>query len=128
VVTEDQRVSLFVSACRQRDVERMGQLMVESHLSLQHDYEVSCAELDFLVDTAIGIDGVLGARMTGGGFGGCTVNLLRRGAAERFRHEIAEAYQERFNITPQIVECHPSGGAREVKNIEKSPDSAALSR
>ena len=71
----------------------MGQLMVESHVSLQHDYEVSCPELDFLVDTAMGIDGVLGARMTGGGFGGCTVNLLRRGAGERFRREISKAYR-----------------------------------
>jgi len=128
VVTENERVTQFVNASRRRDVERLGQLMVESHLSLQHDYEVSCAELDFLVDTAIGIDGVLGARMTGGGFGGCTVNLLHRGAGERFRHEISAAYQERFGITPQIVECHPSGGAGEVKNSERSPGPAALSR
>ncbi len=116
VVTEDERVGLFVNASRRRDIDRMGQLMVESHLSLQHDYEVSCAELDFLVDTAIGIDGVLGARMTGGGFGGCTVNLLREGTGKRFRQEISAAYHERFGIAPQIVECHPSGGAGEVKN------------
>jgi galactokinase len=106
----------------------MGQLMLESHLSLQHDYEVSCAELDFLVDTAIGIDGTLGARMTGGGFGGCTVNLLRRGAGEKFRREIAQAYRERFNMTPQIVECHPSGGAGEVNISEKTSSGAPLSR
>jgi galactokinase len=128
VVTEDERVTLFVEAAGRRDPERMGRLMVESHLSLQHDYEVSCAELDFLVDTAVGIDGVLGARMTGGGFGGCTVNLLRAGAGERFRHQISSAYQERFGITPQIVECHPSAGAGEVKNLEKSPSQAPLSR
>jgi galactokinase len=104
----------------------MGQLMVESHLSLQHDYEVSCPELDFLVDTAVGIDGVLGARMTGGGFGGCTVNLFRRGAGERFRDEIAQAYQERFGLTPQIFECRPSQGAGETKNVERIPSGAAL--
>jgi galactokinase len=128
VVTENERVTLFVSASQRRDVARMGQLMVESHLSLQHDYEVSCAELDFLVDTAIGIEGVLGARMTGGGFGGCTVNLLRHGVGERFRQEISRAYQERFRITPQIVECHPSSGAGEVKNLENSPSQTPLTR
>ena len=96
--------------------------------SLQHDYEVSCAELDFLVDTAIGIEGVFGARMTGGGFGGCTVNLLQRGASDSFRRQITAAYHERFGITPQIVECHPSGGAGELKNSEKNPGPAALSR
>ena len=121
VVTENERVGLFVTASGRTELERMGQLMVESHLSLQHDYEVSCPELDFLVDTAVGIDGVLGARMTGGGFGGCTVNLLRRGAGERFRGEIAQAYQERFGLIPQIFECRPSCGAGEVKNVERIP-------
>ena len=66
----------------------MGKLMVESHRSLQHDYEVSCAELDFLVDAALAIDGVYGSRMTGGGFGGCTVTLLRAEAAAGFRTAI----------------------------------------
>ena len=126
VVTEDERVTLFVNASQRGDIERMGQLMVESHISLQHDYEVSAPELDFLVDTAIGIEGVLGARMTGGGFGGCTVNLLRQGSSERFRAAITQAYQERFGITPQIFLCRPSGGAEEVKNFERIPSSAAL--
>jgi galactokinase len=126
VVTENERVGLFVTASRRRELERMGQLLVESHLSLQHDYEVSSPELDFLVDTAVGIDGVLGARMTGGGFGGCTVNLLRRGAGERFRREIAHTYQERFGLIPQMFDCRPSQGAGEVKNVEKIPSGAAL--
>ena len=69
----------------------MGKLMVESHRSLQHDYEVSCAELDFLVDAALAIDGVYGSRMTGGGFGGCTVTLLRAEAAAGFRTAIAQS-------------------------------------
>ncbi len=126
VVTENERVGLFVTAARQKDLERMGQLMVASHLSLRHDYEVSCRELDFLVDTAVGIDGVLGARMTGGGFGGCTVNLLRRGAGEHFRCEIAQAYEERFGLIPQNFDCRASEGACEVKNVEKIPSGAAL--
>ena len=66
------------AAAQKGDLAEMGKLLVASHRSLQHDYEVSCAELDFLVDTAMGLTGVYGARMTGGGFGGCTVNLVRR--------------------------------------------------
>ena len=126
VITENERVGLFVTASRHKDLGLMGQLMVESHFSLQHDYEVSSPELDFLVDTAVGIDGVLGARMTGGGFGGCTVNLLRRGAGERFRCEISKAYEERFGLIPQTFDCRPSQGAGEVKNVEKIPSGAAL--
>ena len=126
VVKENERVGLFVTASRRKDLEQMGQLMVESHLSLQHDYEVSSPELDFLVDTAVGINGVLGARMTGGGFGGCTVNLLRRGAGARFRYEIAQAYERRFGLTPQMFDCRPSQGAGEAKNVEKIPSGAAL--
>jgi galactokinase len=126
VVTENRRLELFVGAARKGDLERMGQLMVESHISLRDDYEVSCAELDFLVDTAVGIEGVLGARMTGGGFGGCTVNLLRTGAGGGFRGAIAHAYEERFGVRPQIFDCRPSAGAGEVKNFERNPSGSAL--
>lgn len=114
VISEIERVGLFVNAARRGDLERMGQLFVESHVSLQHDYEVSAAELDFLVDTAIGIEGVYGARMTGGGFGGSTVNLLRPDASGRFQEAIGNAYRDRFGVTPQIFVCRPSAGAGEV--------------
>src|SRR5207249_2678236 len=98
VVTEDTRVEQFMEAARQKDVPRMGQLFVGSHRSLQHDYEVSCVELDFLVDTALAIDGVYGARMTGGGFGGCTVNMMRADAVDQFGSGIRQAYEERFGV------------------------------
>jgi len=114
IVTEDVRVGEFMEACRDRDLPRMGQLFVASHRSLQHDYEVSCEELDFLVDTALGIEGVYGARMTGGGFGGCTVNMIRPDAETGFRQAITEAYRKRFGITPAIFVCRPSPGAGEV--------------
>jgi galactokinase len=114
VVTEDARVNRFVDAAAANDTAAMGRLMVESHRSLQHDYEVSCAELDFLVDTALTIDGVLGSRMTGGGFGGCTVTLLREGAVTQFQSAIAAAYRQRFGIEPAIYPCTPSRGAGEV--------------
>jgi galactokinase len=114
VVTEDARVEQFMDAARQGDVARMGRLFVESHRSLQHDYEVSCPELDFLVDTALGVEGVYGARMTGGGFGGCIVAMLRPEAAGRFRGTITAAYERQFQIVPQVFECRPSPGAGEA--------------
>jgi galactokinase len=114
VISENLRVDLWMHAAARGDLDRMGALFVESHRSLQHDYEVSADELDFLVDVAIGIPGVYGARMTGGGFGGCTVNLVRTDATERFRSEIRSAYKERFNIDPKIYYCRPSQGAGEL--------------
>ena len=127
VVTEDARVNRFVDASSSGDLDLMGRLMIDSHRSLQHDYEVSCAELDFLVDAALGIEGVLGSRMTGGGFGGCTVTLLRQDAAARFRDQIAQAYHLQFQVVPRIYSCLPSAGAGEVKNSETIPSLIRLS-
>ena len=115
VVTEDARVNRFVEAGDRGDLPAMGKLMVESHRSLQHDYEVSCEELDFLVDAAMGMEGVFGSRMTGGGFGGCTVTLMRPGSAAVFSERIAQAYRERFGIEPRVYPCRPSDGAGERK-------------
>jgi len=114
VVSENQRVHEFVAACARGDLETMGRLFAASHHSLRSDYEVSCEELDYLVEAASAMPGVLGARMTGGGFGGCTVNLLRAEAAERFPRAICEAYRQRFGLTPQVFACVPSAGAAEL--------------
>jgi galactokinase len=122
VVTENDRVHAFVAASGASDLAAMGRLLIASHRSLQHDYEVSSAELDFLVDTAIAIDGVYGSRMTGGGFGGCTVTMLRPDAADRFRSSIARAYEERFHVTPRTYDCRPSKGAGEVTDFSEIPD------
>lgn len=111
VILEDWRVEQFLAASTAGDLHRMGRLFVESHRSLQHDYEVSCEELDFLVDTALTLDGVFGARMTGGGFGGCTVNLVAPDAVGGFEREIVARYQERYNLTPAVFRCTPSQGA-----------------
>ena len=97
-VLENWRVHQFREAAAAGDLIRMGQLFVESHRSLQHDYEVSCEELDFLVDTALTLDGVYGARMTGGGFGGCTVNLVRHGA----EHEFAAAIRAKTGTLSHV--------------------------
>jgi galactokinase len=115
VVTENARVEEFMTASAANDLTRMGELFVASHRSLQHDYEVSCPELDFLVDRAIAMDGVHGARMTGGGFGGCTVNLVRSDAVDRFRAAIAAIYRERYEIEAQSYVCEPGDGAGEIR-------------
>lgn len=114
VILENQRVQDFFAAALRNDLNTMGRLMVESHRSLQHDYEVSCEELDFLVDTALTLDGVYGSRMTGGGFGGCTVSLVERGAVDRFRERLTAAYQEKYGLTPAIHACTPAAGARRI--------------
>ena len=121
VVTEDERVEQFVAASARGDLDGMGQLLVASHRSLQHDYEVSCEELDFLVDQALTIEGVYGSRMTGGGFGGCTVTMLRPDAADRFAAAISGVYEQRFHVAPRIYRCKPSAGAQACANLEKIP-------
>ena len=114
VISENQRVAQFVSASAAGDLEAMGHFLVESHRSLRSDYDVSCAELDFLVDAALKINGVYGARMTGGGFGGCAVAMLRSDAARSFTEDIALAYERAYHIRPEVYVCESSAGAGEV--------------
>jgi galactokinase len=115
VITEDQRVLDFVAAAARGDLPEMGRLFYESHRSLRHDYEVSSPELDFLVDTAARRPEIVyGARMTGGGFGGCTVNLVRAEAVDEFREWIGAEYQRAFAVAPQVYLCRPSAGAGKV--------------
>lgn len=114
VVTENERVVKFVAAAAEGDLQAMGRCFLASHRSLQHDYEVSCEELDFLVDTAEDFTGVYGARMTGGGFGGCTVNLVAPERVDAFQLHIREAYRRKYGREPQIYDCIPAEGASEV--------------
>jgi galactokinase len=109
VVSENRRVLDFVDASRSGDLSRMGQLFFESHASMRDDYEISCPEIDFLVDAAAKIPGCYGARMTGGGFGGCTVNLVAPDAEAAFKAAISEAYPK-----AQIFRCVPSAGASQI--------------
>lgn len=114
VISENRRVLDLASAARAHDLEKMGRLFVASHRSMQLDYEISCEEIDFLVDAALGVEGVYGARLTGGGFGGCTVNLVSPPAVERFEERLTSAYRERFGITPVFYNCKPAAGAGPV--------------
>lgn len=89
--------------------------MWQSHESLRDDYEVSCRELDLLVEIAKRSDGVLGARMTGGGFGGSTVNLVKRDHLESFKEKVSSEYQRETQIEPTILVSEAGGGVSEIK-------------
>jgi len=102
VVYENARVIEAVEALEDGDMERFGELMYESHRSLRNDYEVSCEELDVLVETARGLPGTIGARMTGAGFGGCTVNIVEREKTEDFIAEIQKRYLNETGLSPEV--------------------------
>jgi galactokinase len=111
VVTENQRTREAVKVLEAGDIERFGELMNASHVSLRDDYEVSSKELDVLVELAWQQPGTLGARMTGAGFGGCTVNLVRAEAAEAFAEAVACGYQQALGLKAEIYVCRASDGA-----------------
>jgi galactokinase len=114
VVTENERTLSASDAFQKRDVETAGRFMFESHRSLQTDYEVSCVELDALVEIASRVAGVYGARMTGGGFGGCTVNLLKREVFDSFKKSTLRQFSSRFDTKPDIYVFQPADGVSEV--------------
>jgi galactokinase len=114
IITENARVLRAVDAAQRNDLETFGTLMNESHASLRDDYAVSCAELDALVEIARTQRGCLGARLTGAGFGGCTVNLVRDDAVEPFVANVARDYATRTHRTPQIYVCRAMDGASVV--------------
>jgi galactokinase len=115
VVSENERTLAASVALPRGDFVEMGRLMYESHESLRNDYEVSCLELDTLADLARSIEGVFGARMTGGGFGGCTVNLVRRDAVDEFQEVIGREYQRVTGTSPVIYVAEASDAAGEIK-------------
>jgi len=116
VVEENQRVVQAIKSLRAGELDQMGQLMHDSHRSLRDLYEVSCRELDLMVEAAEGLPGYYGGRMTGGGFGGCTVNLVASGQAEAFRETIAKRYQEKTGISPDVYICSSADGAHAELN------------
>ncbi len=111
VVTENQRVLAAADALKSDNATEFGRLMYLSHASLRDEYEVSCGELDLLVELAAAEPGVYGARMTGGGFGGCTVNLVGADYAGAFQASIFKSYAEKTGKPPEIYVCEPAQGA-----------------
>jgi len=112
IISENYRVQTGAQALREGNFSAFGQLMIESHRSLKDDYQVSCAGLDLLVDLALKQQGVLGARMTGAGFGGCTVNLIEKNYINCFKKNIKNEYKKNTGINPDIYITLPAEGAK----------------
>lgn len=119
VVTENGRVLAAAEALEHGELGRFGQLMAESHASLRDDYEVSSRELDLMVEVASKVEGVYGARMTGGGFGGCTINLVDVDHVETFTRVVAEGYEQATGLKPEIYVCEASNGAGPQKGTKE---------
>ena len=114
VITENARVLAAAAALDQHDLRRFGDLMAESHRSLRDDYEMSSSELDLMVELARKVAGVYGARMTGGGFGGSTVNLVAADRVEEFKQSVPKEYERITALKPEIYVCEPANGAEEI--------------
>nr|WP_294467355.1 galactokinase [uncultured Sellimonas sp.] len=111
-VYENQRTIRAVKALKENDITQFGRLMNESHISLRDDYEVSCEEIDILVDLAWQIDGVIGSRITGGGFGGCTVSIVKNDAVDTFIAKVGEGYKEKTGHEAEFYVVEIGDGAR----------------
>ena len=114
VVTENARVESAAEKLQKNDLRAFGGLMAKSHMSLRDDYEVSCRELDVMVEIATAQAGVFGARMTGGGFGGCTINLVASEHVEAFRKRVAAEYERAIGLKPDVYITSAADGAARV--------------
>jgi len=112
VISENERVIRGIEMLKRGDIASYGRLLYESHRSLRDDYEVSCPELDVLVELAAEVRGTAGARMTGAGFGGCTVNLVRTESVDVFRSHLSDRYKARTGKECAVYACKPSDGVR----------------
>lgn len=115
VIYENQRVVDAVHALKNGELKRFGKLMYESHQSLKTDYEVSCAELDVLVEEAKKVEGVLGSRMTGGGFGGCTVSIVHNSQVETFENTVGYNYTNRTGLTADFYLAEAGDGVKKIQ-------------
>ena len=114
VITENLRTVAAADALMHHDLAEVGRLMAEAHVSYSRDFEASCVEADAMVNLAQDLPGLIGARLTGGGFGGCTINLVERTQAAAFAEALGARYAAEIGIVPQIHICHASGGAHRV--------------
>jgi galactokinase len=114
VITENERVMKAVEAFRKGDLQALGPLMRDSHRSLRDEYEVSCRELDLMTEIAVAQRGVIGARMTGGGFGGCTINLMEASAVDEFKRQVSAQYYAKTGQRPEIYVSSASEGAQQM--------------
>ncbi len=122
IITENARVRLMRTALEAGDAEEAGRLMLLAHASERDDFECSVEEVDFLVDEAAKLPGCYGARLTGGGFGGCTVNLVRKDAVADFTEQLRAAYMGRYRIDAEVFVCQPVDGA--LRRAQKAASEA----
>ena len=115
VITENVRTVAAADALIRGDLNELGRLMAEAHTSYSQDFEASCEEADAMVELAQDLPGLIGARLTGGGFGGCTINLVEQSEAPAFAQRLAELYTGHTGIVPQIHLCYASGGAHRIE-------------
>jgi galactokinase len=115
VISENLRTVAACDALLRGDMKELGRLMGEAHTSYSQDFEGSCVEADAMVALAQDLPGLIGARLTGGGFGGCTINLVEQNHAAGFAEALAARYANQTGIVPQIHICHASNGAHRVE-------------
>lgn len=113
-ITENARVMQMKGALNNDDYESIGRILYECHESLKDDYEVSCKELDVAVELGKKIEGIIGSRMIGGGFGGCTINFVKKGTAKHFAGELEEEFRQKLGIKGNAYICNASDGAKEI--------------
>jgi galactokinase len=114
VISENARVLQAAAALELGDLQAFGKLMLESHRSLRDDFEVSCPELDLMVELAKQVEGVYGTRMTGGGFGGCTIALVQSDCVEAFKRTVQEGYERSTGRKPEIYVCSTTDGVGRI--------------
>jgi galactokinase len=114
VIGENARVLQAAAALELGDLQAFGSLMLESHRSLRDDFEVSCPELDLMVELAEQAEGVYGTRMTGGGFGGCTIALVQAGCVEAFKRTVQGGYERSIGCKPEIYVCSTADGVGQI--------------
>lgn len=119
VLHENDRVIKASVAIKKGDLKHFGHLMYESHRGLQHNYQVSCPELDFMVDYSESKDFIHGSRMMGGGFGGCTINLIKSDEIDKYVSEISDAYFKEFDIEMDAISVFPGSGTNINKSMTK---------
>jgi len=113
IVDENERVKKSVEFLKKGDIENFGDLLYQSHTSLKNLYQVSCDELDFIVDFSKNFKGIIGARLTGAGMGGCCIVLIKKDFVENFKNELSKNYYEKFGIKPSFYEVVAVDGAKE---------------
>lgn len=116
IITENLRTVAATDALQSGDLQKLGRLMAEAHVSYRDDFEASCPEADAMVESAQGLPGLVGARLTGGGFGGCTINLVETKRAQEFSAQLHDRYKAATSIDADIYRCHASAAAHQILN------------